>query len=200
MGLDVESRARFNLKSAKVLVAESSGMSIEILGQILIGFGAKDMQRAESVEEAKALVAKTSFDLALVGASIGEEDGCELVEWIRQQGPDANRHVPLLMVSAHTPISRVERARDCGAHFLITKPLTPVVLLERMLWIVREQRRFVSCDRYTGPDRRFKFDGPPEGGPGRRRDDLSADVGDAVAPNMSQDQIDALLNGKAASA
>ena len=70
-------------------------------------------------------------------------------------------------------------------------------MLERILWIAREQRPFVA---YAGPDRRFKFDGPPEGGAGRRRDDLSKDVGDAVAPNMSQDQIDALLSVKRVSA
>jgi hypothetical protein len=71
-------------------------------------------------------------------------------------------------------------------------------MLERILWVAREQRGFVACDSYAGPDRRFKFDGPPAGGPGRRRDDLSADVGDAVMPNMSQDQIDALLQQRSA--
>lgn len=199
MGLDVESRARFNLKGVGVLVVETVGLSADILVQILVGFGAKDLQRADSIDAAKALLARSPFDLAIIGAQLGEDDGSELVEWIRKTGPDANKYVPIVMVSAHTPQSKVERARDCGAHFVITKPLTPIVLLERIFWIAREQRPFVGSDGYVGPDRRFKFDGPPVGSPGRRRDDLSASLGDAVAPNMSQDQIDALLGGRVAS-
>lgn len=199
MPMDLASRTKFNLKGASVLVVETLGLSTDILVQILVGFGAKDLQRADSIAAAQGLIAKTPFDLAVVGSPIGEQDGHELVEWIRKAGPDANKYLPIVMVAAHTARTKVERARDCGAHFVIAKPLKPIVLLERILWIVREQRRFVAADFYTGPDRRFKFDGPPDGSSGRRRDDLSANLGEAVAPNMSQDQIDALLSGRSPS-
>lgn len=195
MSLNVQSRAKFNLKGANLLLVESGSMAMDILIQILVGFGAKDMHRAATVDEAKQELAGGTFDLMLVGSMLGDQDGFELVEWVRREGPESNKFLPLLMLSSHTPTSKVERARDCGAHFIIVKPLKPVVMLERILWIAREQRRFVSCDSYVGPDRRFKFEGPPVGMAGRRHDDLSADVGDAILPNMSQDQIDALLNG-----
>ena len=197
MSLNVQSKARFNLKDANVLLVENTSMAMDILVQILVGFGAKDMQKTTSADDAKELIGRMTFDLMVTASALGEDDGAELVEWVRREGPEANRYVPLLMVASHTPRSKVERARDCGAHFIIVKPLTPVVMLERILWVAREQRRFVACDTYVGPDRRFKFDGPPVGTAGRRHDDLSEEVGDASTPNMSQDQIDALLTGKA---
>jgi DNA-binding response OmpR family regulator len=195
MSLNVESRARFNLKSANLLLVENGSMAMDILVQILVGFGAKDIRRAGTVDDAKQELGTATFDLMMVGSALGDQDGFELVEWVRREGPETNKYVPLLMLASHTPLSKVERARDCGAHFIIVKPLKPVVMLERIFWIAREQRRFVSCDTYVGPDRRFKFEGPPPGMAGRRHDDLSDKVGDAVMPNMSQDQIDALLNG-----
>jgi len=192
MSLSPDSRTKFNLKTAQVLVAEI-GASVDILVQIISGFGARDIQKADTIDLAKALMTRVPFDLVIVGGVIGGGEGSELIEWIRRSGPESIKHVPILMVTAHTARGKIELARDCGAHFIIAKPLTPTVMLERILWIAREQRGFVSCDSYVGPDRRFKFDGPPAGGPGRRSDDLSANLGDAVMPNMSQDQIDALL-------
>ena len=87
----------------------------------------------------------------------------------------------------------LKKARDCGAHFVMTKPLTPITVLERVLWIAREGRRFVESDTYMGPDRRFKNEGVPAGQVGRRRDDLVGDVGEASTPNMEQDSIDGML-------
>jgi len=192
MSLSPDSRHRFNLKNAHVLVVEAS-TSVDIVIQIISGLGAKDIQKADTMDLAKAFLIRVTFDLVIVGSLVSGADGHELIQWIRRDGPDGNKYAPVLIVTAHTAQAKIELARDCGAHFTIAKPLTPTVMLERILWIAREQRSYVTCDTYVGPDRRFKFDGPPASGPGRRRDDLSAKIGDAIMPNMSQDQIDALL-------
>ena len=73
------------------------------------------------------------------------------------------------------------------------KPLTPIILIERIFWVAHAGRSFVTTDKYVGPNRRFRFDGPPTGEVGRRYDDLKEDLGAAIEPNMSQDQIDALM-------
>ena len=192
MALDIESRARFNLKSATIMLVETPGVNMDILSQILMGFGAKAMHRCDSAVEARAAIGRTEMDLMLISPFLADECGYELVQWIRRDAPDPNKFAPIIMVSPHTEQSKVARARDCGAHFLVAKPLTPAVILERILWVARSQRPFVACDSYVGPERRFKFEGPPATG-GRRRDDLPETVGAAVEPNMSQDQIDALM-------
>lgn len=194
MSLDPGSRAKFNLRNASILLVESGSMGMEILVQIMFGFGAKNLHKCDSADYAKQVVGRIEMDLMIVDAVVGDDDGYDLVRWIRHQAPEPNRFAPLIMISAHNPASKITRARDCGAHFIIAKPLTPVVLLERILWIAKEQRRIVSTDNYTGPDRRFKFEGPPAGVKGRRKDDLSEYVGTASAPNMSQGEIDALMN------
>ena len=49
--------------------------------------------------------------------------------------------------------------------------LSPVILLERIVWASKEGRQFLLSDGYVGPDRRFTDVGPPPGVPGRRRED-----------------------------
>jgi DNA-binding response OmpR family regulator len=193
MSIDVNSRARFNLKDAHVLLLERGVMDMEILVHILVGIGAKQLTKCDTIEEAKGHLGKINFDLAIVDAFLGDEDGYDFVSWMRRNAPEPNKFMPVIVVSAHTRAPHVVKARDCGAHFIVAKPLTPIVLIERIFWVARAGRSFVMTDKYTGPDRRFKFDGPPTGEVGRRYDDLKEDLGIALEPNMSQDQIDALM-------
>jgi DNA-binding response OmpR family regulator len=191
MGLNPESRARFNLERASILIFEPSQMGMSILVQILTGFGAKVLHRCETVQQAQDTVATSELDMAIVDAGAGE--GYDFITWLRHSRLEPNSFVPVLLTAGHTPGGAVSKARDCGAHFIMAKPLTPIAVLERILWISREGRRFVECDSYMGPDRRFKNDGVPAGMVGRRRDDLHGDIGEADTPNMDQDVIDGLL-------
>jgi len=193
MGLNPESRARFNLQRASVLLLEETPLGMSILVQILTGFGAKTLHRCESVEEAEATVQKVELDLMVVDALGPSGAGYDFVSWLRRSGIQPNCYAPVLLTAGHTPNAAVNKARDCGAHFIIAKPLTPISVLERILWISKEGRRFVECDTYVGPDRRFKNEGVPAGMKGRRRDDLPPEVGESSGPNMEQEMIDGML-------
>jgi DNA-binding response OmpR family regulator len=74
-------------------------------------------------------------------------DGYELVKWLRRGALEANRYLPVILVSGHTPPSQVFKARDAGANFTVAKPITPKMLLERILWAAKEERQFIECDR-----------------------------------------------------
>jgi DNA-binding response OmpR family regulator len=194
MALYADNKAHFNLKHATILLADSGGMDMDILVGMMMGFGARTLHKQDSIAGAKNLINKAILDLVVVGAALGDGDGCELVRWIRREVTEPNRFVPVLMIVGHTAISRISKARDCGASLIIAKPLTPLVLIERIIWVAREGRAFVDCASYAGPDRRFKFAGPPPGTNGRRKDDLSGHVSTvAKAENMSQAQIDAMM-------
>ena len=193
MGLNPESRARFNLERASVLLLEESQMGMSILVQILTGFGARTLHRCETVDEAKDAIAKVEVDLIICDTLGAGGEGYDFIEWLRRSRTEPNCFAPVLLTAGHTPSNAVARARDCGAHFVMAKPLTPIAVLERILWIAREGRRFVECDTYMGPDRRFKNEGVPAGMVGRRRDDLHGDIGQAETPNMDQEVIDSLM-------
>ncbi len=185
--------ARINLERATVLVLDDNGASLDILSQVVSGFGVKQLHRAETVIDAQTLVRTKTFDLVISDVQMPVTDGIEFIQWLRREGGEVNRYIPVILVTGHTRTSQIFKLRDAGSSYVVAKPITPKVLLERIFWVAREERIFIECDSYVGPDRRFKHEGPPPGTDGRRKDDLPAEVGEAQTPNMSDDEIANLM-------
>lgn len=183
---------RLDLRSARVLCVDETVQGLDILAQILMGFGVQNVVRAQFSDDARDLLTSQIFDLVLVDAGKAG-DGYELIYWLRRTNLQPNRYAPVLVLSGYTPKSQVEFARDAGSSFVVTKPISARTLLDRIFFVARANRPFIESSSYVGPDRRFKNDGVPAGGPGRRANDLSTEVGDAREPNMSQDEIDNLM-------
>lgn len=173
MAVSPKSRARVNLSHTAILLFDPTPMGLAILGQILNGFGAKSIHRCRTLDEAKDVVSETEIDLMIVDSIAETGEGYEFVRWLRRSAPEPNRHAPILMTAAHTRASDVAKARDCGGHFIVAKPLAPIVVLERIVWIAREGRAFLLSDSYIGPDRRLGREAPADH-PRRRRNDAAA--------------------------
>lgn len=184
---------KIDLERISFLLVDDNNQSLDIMSQVVSGFGVRQMIKCSSAAEARAALTRNVIDFIVTDAQMPEEDGYDLVRWVRKEATDAHKHVPIVVVTGHTPRRDVVRARDCGAHFVVAKPLTPRVLLERIFWVAKDMRNFVECDTYSGPDRRNKRLGPPAGTEGRRHDDLTGALGEAEEPNMSQDAINALM-------
>jgi CheY-like chemotaxis protein len=184
---------KVNLEKLSILVVDNNQQSLEIIGQVVMGFGVRNSTKVQTVKEAKAEILRTSFDFVLCDAQLPDEDGYSFLRWVRREAPEPNKYVAAVVVTGHTRISQVMKARDCGAHFIVAKPITPAVLLQRIFWVSKDERMFVDCEGYVGPDRRFRRLGPPPGMTGRRSDDLTADLGVAQEPNMDQALIDNLM-------
>lgn len=174
MGLDPNSRARFNLKDSAVLLLDATPLGMSILVQIVTGLGAKTLFRCADTESARAAVEGNQIDLAIVDSLPPDGEGYDFVNWLRREGGEPNCYTPVIMTTSHTPRSQVSRARDCGANIIIKKPFPPITVLERVIWSSKEGRKFLFSDSYVGPDRRFRDIGPPKGEKGRRREDFTA--------------------------
>ena len=159
---------KFNLSGATVLIVDSNANTRLILSQILMGFGVHSPSTATTVDGAMAAVKGLNFDLILVRAHLGDEDGYDLVEWLRRSGISPNCYTAVIVLSAHTPVSKVEKARDTGANFIVSAPYSPGILLERIVWISRQPRSYLQTGSYFGPDRRFHVL-PADRHPGGRR-------------------------------
>lgn len=185
---------QFNLEKARALVVDNSQQALDILCGVLTSFGLRQIVRKANGKEAQEELTAHSFDLILVDGQLPELDGYKLIHWLRRHRSEAIRMTPVIVVTAHTPRAKVIEARDCGANFTIAKPISPAVVLERILWVARSDRLFIECDAYVGPDRRWQFTGPPVDHPdGRRRDDKPADLGVAEGENLSQSELDNLI-------
>lgn len=182
----------FNFSDITALIVDSDQYAIEIVSEILRGFGLNKQTSAFSGTAAQDLLQSKQFDLLISEVTLADMTGAALIEWIRRKQDLPNRFLPIVVLTGHTQIENVFAARDSGANGVVKKPVSPSALFDRLVWSAKSDRLFVETDAYIGPDRRFKNVGPP-GGIGRRSSDLSAEVGDAKEPNMSQDEIDSFI-------
>lgn len=184
---------RVNLEHSSVLLIDDNTRSLDMLSSIFHGFGVKEQIKCESALEASEILRRRTIDLILVDCSMPEMDGYDFTRWVRVETPAPVRFTPVIMLTGHAAQSSIQKSRDCGASFVVAKPLTPTVLLKRILWLGGDEREFVECEGYIGPDRRVRNFGPPLGTPGRRSGDLSTHVGEPSEANMDQADIDMLM-------
>jgi DNA-binding response OmpR family regulator len=167
---------RINLAKAEVLLLDESLEGMAVLTQMMAAFGVRSVHRARWIEEAKKQALSAELDLILVGANGQSSASYDFVRWLRRSGLEPNAFTPIILISGHTQLRNVHRAVDCGANYIVAKPVSPEVLLERIIWVAREKRPFIHCEAYSGPDRRFHDIGPPKDKAERRQDASDAEI------------------------
>lgn len=189
---------RVNLSTAEVLLACGDADGLNVMAEMFAGFGVHTPRRCLSGAEGRAAVQERILNLVVVDSALQDESGYDFIHWLRRSDIAPNCYAPIILITGHTKPSQIFRGRDAGASFVVRKPVAPMVMMQRILWLLNDQRKFVTSPGYCGPDRRVKALGPPVGVKGRRHDDLSAEVGAATTPNLGQDEIDALFKPKVA--
>ena len=184
---------RVNLEQSTVLLIDDNPQALDMLSSVFQGFGVKEQIKCTSATEGVRVIQTRAVDLIVIDCADPEMDSYAFARWLRRETPAPLRFIPIILLTGHASQSKVREGRDCGVSFVVTKPLTPAVLLKRILWLAGDEREFVECATYVGPDRRVRNFGPPLGVAGRRKDDLSAHVGAAVEANMDQSDIDMLM-------
>lgn len=186
-----QSLSRLNLSKASLLLIGEGGMSMDILSQILLGFGVTHTRKAIGAADGLAAAAGSVFDLILVDHDMAGMSGADLTRQLRSDPNAKNYTTAVIVLSALTSQETVGALRDAGAHFVLAKPIVPAVLLERIEWIARCKREFVTSEGYRGPDRRFQTGPLPEGIEERRNETLKM----LAAPERALDQseIDSLF-------
>lgn len=185
------SSARIDLSRSSFLVIDDSAPSLDIMYQILTGFRVGKVRTCKSPEEARDLLARARFDLVLVDGEMPNEDGIFVTRHVRSNPDLPNFSTPIILVSTHTPIDKVHRARDAGANLVVKKPVAPGILLSRIQWLGRSSRQFIISEGYCGPDRRVRKMPLPEGQAERRAQAIALTANADHA--MSQDEIDSLF-------
>lgn len=183
---------KLNFSQISALVVDADVYATTILGQILRGFGLSRHHTIDSGEEAKRQLAGHHFDIVICDALLPDMHASDLVRWVRRQAELSLKYVPVVVLTGYTQFSTVVTMRDSGANIVVRKPVSPNVLFDHIAWSARTDRPYVETDSYIGPCRRFKNTGAPDG-VGRRKTDLNDELGAAVEPNMSQEEIDSLL-------
>ncbi len=131
----VEKTKRFDLSRTRILVVDDSQDSLDILSQVLLGFGVRNATFCRTVAEAMEKLGESTFDLIVADAEMPEEDALDLTRRLRRLEKNTNFTTPVIVASGYTPREKVAKARDVGANLMILKPVVPGVLLSHIQWL-----------------------------------------------------------------
>jgi two-component system, chemotaxis family, chemotaxis protein CheY len=187
--------ARFsiNLRDLVILVADPSSYMSMLIHSMLRGFGSNKVLEARSSTSVLQVLTNQKIDILICDSRLPPHGGLPLTRAIRRKQDNANRTIPILVMTSDGRETTVKLARDAGANMVIAKPMSPGSLYDRLAWIAFNPRQFVDTPTYFGPDRRFKIEGYP-GGIGRRSGDKAVEIGEEAGPALAQGDIDSLFS------
>ncbi len=151
-----QSKSTVNLTKISFLLAEPNDLYRGLFRSLLFGFGATKVFDALDIETADRILARQKVDALICAVDLPKGGGIAYVRKIRLNPNHPNRSMPILLTMGTARRITVGAARDSGANFVLSKPISPLVLYDRLNWIARNPRPFWESDTYFGPDRRFR--------------------------------------------
>lgn len=152
------------LDKLTVLLVEDSPQVRSLFVSVLNQLGVGQIVRAPEGAEAIRIIRQAQHDPASAGAStidliisdwvMDPIDGATLLRWVRRHRDSPDRFLPFVMVSAYSEWHRVQTARELGVNEFLAKPFSVASVLEHIVAVVQDRRRFVRTKTFFGPDRR----------------------------------------------
>ena len=78
------------------------------------------------------------------------------MKYIRSPDNIEDPSVPVIICTGFTTLPQILIARDHGCNEIITKPIAPSNVFDKLYSTLNNTREFILNDSYAGPDRRRK--------------------------------------------
>ncbi len=163
----------------RILQVDDNPHMRKLVNVILHAFGVVQIYEADNAKRAWAMLREYSPDVVLLDWMMEGMSGIDLSKMIRTSAASPNPYVPIIMLTGHTSIECVRKARDAGVNEFLAKPVSVNAILTRLIAVIEHPRPFVRTKSYFGPCRRRR-EGNEYRGPERRSAADDAAVADAA--------------------
>ena len=162
-----------SLDEVRFLIVDDNVHMLNIVKTILRGFGAMRVVEVRNTQDAFKRLRHEPVDIIILDYLMENEDGVDFLRSLRAELTGPAAFTPVIMLTAHSDLSKVAAARDAGVTEFCVKPITAAELIRKVAAVVDRPRPFVRTTTYNGPDRRRRDD-PAFDGEERRSDRLNA--------------------------
>jgi two-component system, chemotaxis family, chemotaxis protein CheY len=154
----------------KILLVDDNHHMRVLLGEILKAVGVRHIFEASDGAQGLQMMRSHAIDIVMTDLSMQPLDGIDFVRLLRRSPDSPNQMCPVIMITGHSTVARVQEARNAGVNEFLAKPLNARGVVERINQVIDHPRPFVKTEDYFGPDRRRRAD-PNFQGPFRREGD-----------------------------
>ncbi|MEJ2440756.1 MAG: response regulator [Gammaproteobacteria bacterium] len=112
---------------ATILIVDDEFSIRKTLGMLLKSEGYTALEAAD-LSQAKRMLQTESVDLVITDMRLGQENGMDLLGWLRANGSE----VESIIMTAYGSIENAVSAMKLGAYDYLTKPINPDELLLRV--------------------------------------------------------------------
>ena len=159
---------RYDFSPFSILIVDDNQLIRHLVAHLCRGFGFTRVREVADGSRALSVMRETEIDIVISDWMMEPMSGYDFTHFVRTSEESPNPFVPIIMLTGHTEVGRIEMARDVGVTEFLAKPVSPRTLLDRLIHVIEHPRTFVRSPGYTGPDRRRAQD-PNYAGPERRR-------------------------------
>jgi two-component system, chemotaxis family, chemotaxis protein CheY len=170
------------LSAVKILIVEDQLFIRAMIHQLLGAFGARDIHDASDGKEAWEKMSVIEPDIIIVDWEMTPVNGLQFTRRIRTDPESPNPYIPIIMLSGHSEVSRVNKARDAGVTEFVVKPIAAKSLFNRIVNVINRPRSFIKIGKYFGPDRRRHSIIYPEERRGVKKGDDGSPAEDTETP------------------
>ena len=164
----------YNLEQVNFLILEDNVHMRTLIRSILNALGARSIREAGDVETAFQMLRTSPSDMVICDWEMEPVSGLDFVKQVRNDKNSPNPQIPIIMLTAHSEMTRVMEARDSGINEFVIKPISAKTLYARIRDIIKHPRNYVQTETYFGPDRRRRQ--AQISGPDRRKGAPTAEL------------------------
>lgn len=148
----------FDLSKISVLVVDDSRQMRVLLRDILKTLGISTIFEVADGSAAIAMIKMQNVDIIIIDQHMKPVSGIEFLHWLRQSEESPNPYTPVVMITGDSTRAITQAARDAGVSAFVAKPMSVQNFINKLMFVLKDSRKFIKAKTYAGPDRRFRVD------------------------------------------
>lgn len=138
----------------RVLIVDRTPHGKQLLRGILLMLGVQKLETRDDAAAALHLLRQERFDLVLCDEWLAPVSAESFLATLRRDVQSFDMTVPVMMVTAGTDRTHIEKVRDAGVNDVIVKPVSIETVRRKLQAHLCRAQSFVADRAYLGPDRR----------------------------------------------